>query len=92
MELGFDKMLLGVDDKARACEELFSSFGCSGAEAIFLGDDLQDLPGFEVCGLSFAPFDAHARVRSRATAVLGACGGSGVLREVADLVCSARRS
>ena len=66
--------------------------GCSGAEAIFLGDDIQDLPGFEVCGLSFAPFDAHARVRSRATAVLGACGGAGVLREVADLVCSARRS
>lgn len=91
-ELGFDTMLLGVDDKARACEELFSTFGCTGAEAIFLGDDLQDLPGFEVCGLSFAPFDAHARVRSRATTVLSACGGAGVLREVAELVCSARRS
>jgi 3-deoxy-D-manno-octulosonate 8-phosphate phosphatase (KDO 8-P phosphatase) len=90
-ELGFDAIVLGVDDKARAVDDLLARFAIAPAQAAFLGDDLQDLPAFERCGHAFAPADAAAPVRARATAaVLEARGGRGALRELADRLLSAR--
>jgi 3-deoxy-manno-octulosonate cytidylyltransferase (CMP-KDO synthetase) len=89
-ELGFDAILLDVQDKRAAVDELFSRFGVPAARAAFVGDDLPDLPAFEACAFGVAPADAAAPVRARASFVLEARGGAGALREVADRVLAAR--
>ena len=90
-ELGFDAVHLAVKDKRAVCNDLLQTFGVSAQQTAFIGDDLQDLPAFEVCAHRFAPCDGDARVRAQATVVLATRGGSGVLREAAELVLAAIR-
>ncbi len=91
-ELGLDGVLLGVGDKAKAVREYLSHTGLEAQEAVFVGDDRIDLPGFEACGEAFAPADAVEAVRSCATHVCRTEGGSGVLREVAEYLLARRTS
>ena len=89
-ELGFDAIELGIDDKRAACAGLLDRFGFARDEAVFIGDDTQDLPAFQACGHTFAPADAHGSVRAAATVVLDARGGCGAFREAAERVLAGR--
>ena len=51
-----------------------------------MGDDLLDLPVLARVGLSCAPADAVADVRSRVDWVSQARGGAGAARELIELV------
>lgn len=48
---------------------------------IYFGNDLNDLPVIRAAGLSFAPFDAHVKIKQVATHVLRTLGGCGFVRE-----------
>lgn len=48
---------------------------------IFFGNDLNDLPLVRRAGLSFAPADAHPKVKEVSTHVLNATGGNNFVRE-----------
>jgi len=50
---------------------------CSLAEAVAVGDWINDVPMFEVAGRSFAMASAPDAVRAKATDVLAAMAGSG---------------
>jgi 3-deoxy-D-manno-octulosonate 8-phosphate phosphatase (KDO 8-P phosphatase) len=58
-------------------------------EVAFIGDDINDLPVFEIAGLSVCPADTYGYIKDRTDLTTFAKGGEGVLREVADLVLAA---
>jgi hypothetical protein len=64
-------------NKGTALAELCRHAGCSLAEAVAVGDWINDVPMFEVAGRSFAMASAPDAVRAKATDVLAAIAGSG---------------
>jgi 3-deoxy-D-manno-octulosonate 8-phosphate phosphatase KdsC-like HAD superfamily phosphatase len=48
---------------------------------IYFGNDLNDLPVMQQAGLSFAPSDAHQKIKESSTRVLNSPGGHGFVRE-----------
>jgi Cof subfamily protein (haloacid dehalogenase superfamily) len=63
--------------KGTALAELCRHAGCTLADAVAVGDWLNDIPMFEVAGRSFAMASAPDAVRAKATDALAAEAGSG---------------
>jgi len=63
--------------KGTALAELCRSAGCSLAEAVAVGDWVNDIPMFEVAGRSFAMGDSPDAVRAKATDALATPMGRG---------------
>ena len=56
------------------------------AGTLYFGNDLNDLPVMQKVGTSFAPSDAHPRIKEVATQVLMTGGGQGFVREGIELI------
>jgi 3-deoxy-D-manno-octulosonate 8-phosphate phosphatase (KDO 8-P phosphatase) len=89
-ELKVDFCHQGILDKASTFEKLVGHYKFKTREVAFIGDDINDLCVFEKAGLSVCPADTFSYIKSQVDLVTYAKGGQGVLREVADLVLSAR--
>lgn len=89
-ELALDLVLAGHHDKAAAFQEFLGRHAVTPEAVAYAGDDLQDLAVMRRCGLALAPADADPEVRRQAHVVLGAPGGRGVVRELAELILRAR--
>lgn len=89
-ELKVDFCHQGIVDKAMVFEKLMNHYKLKTKEAIFIGDDINDLPVFRSCGFSVCPADALDYIKERADLVTSAKGGQGVFREVADLVLASK--
>ena len=89
-DLAIDHVFLGCDDKAAAWDELLARTGLPSTEAAFVGDDLIDLALLARAGFAVAVANAHPAVQRRAHYVTRQRGGAGAVREVADLLLSAR--
>jgi Cof subfamily protein (haloacid dehalogenase superfamily) len=63
--------------KGTALADLCDRAGCTLAEAVAVGDWVNDVPMFEVAGRSFAMGSSPAAVCAKATDVLGRTAGSG---------------
>jgi 3-deoxy-D-manno-octulosonate 8-phosphate phosphatase (KDO 8-P phosphatase) len=74
----------GCKDKAAALREFALRHGVGLDEVCFIGDDLNDLPAFELCGLAVAPADAQPAALAKAALVTTRPGGHGSVREVVD--------
>ncbi|MGZ6316499.1 MAG: cytidylyltransferase domain-containing protein [Anaerolineales bacterium] len=72
--------------KGDALKNLLSRKGVEPANVIFMGNDVNDLPCFEIAGWSVAVADAYPAVLRAADYVLQAAGGHGAPRELFDLV------
>ena len=57
---------------------------------LHVGDDILDLPLFDLVGFSAAPADGIKSVKEKADYVTSLKGGHGALREVIDLVLTAQ--
>jgi 3-deoxy-D-manno-octulosonate 8-phosphate phosphatase (KDO 8-P phosphatase) len=75
-ELGLPIVVQGTADKLGAYEAILREHGLEDRDAAYMGDDVQDLPVLARAGLSAAPADAVAEVRSRVDWVSAAPGGS----------------
>lgn len=82
----------GVDDKAGLFRRLLAERGFAPEEVIYVGNDLNDLPVFELAGWAVAVADAHPRVRRAADYVLSLPGGHGAVRELCDLILERQKS
>ncbi|MGH8397723.1 MAG: 3-deoxy-manno-octulosonate-8-phosphatase KdsC [Gammaproteobacteria bacterium] len=91
-ELGITHVFQGNDDKRPILEILLQKLRLDPQQVACVGDDLADLPIMEVAGLPIAVADAHPEVRARAQFVTQARGGEGAVREVCDLILTARNS
>lgn len=80
----------GVDDKLAAYEAILVDQRLADDEVAFMGDDLLDLPVLARVGLSCAPADAVADVRTRVHWVSAHGGGAGAVRELVEHVLQAQ--
>lgn len=80
----------GVADKAAELGLILAEVGAGPDEVCYVGDDVNDLSVMRIVGLSVAPADAEPAVLAEAMAVTRRVGGSGVLREVVELILGAQ--
>jgi 3-deoxy-D-manno-octulosonate 8-phosphate phosphatase (KDO 8-P phosphatase) len=90
-ELRFAAIKLGRFDKSAALQEILKELGCAAAEALYMGDDLVDLPALYQVGLPVTVPAAPAEVKEHCRYVTALPGGQGAVREVVDLVLKCRR-
>ncbi len=79
-------VVLGRMDKQSALNELFASTGLSAECAVYMGDDITDIPAMRMVGLSVAVADAADEVLKVADWVTQRPGGHGAVREVCDAI------
>ncbi|GAA8146701.1 HAD family hydrolase [Helicobacter pylori] len=82
--LGVQFVFMGVENKSVVVERLKKDLQLSAQEIACVGDDYNDLGMFKACTWSFAPFDAHPLLKSKAYKVLQNSGGKGAVREAID--------
>lgn len=83
----------GVDvrDKGKILKKLLAKKKVDPAKVIYIGNDINDLPCFEVVGWAVAVADAYPEVLQAADHVLTHTGGHGAIRELCDMVLSGAR-
>lgn len=89
-KLRLDEVHVGARDKLAVVEEICARRELSLDEVAYVGDDLFDVPVLEKVGLACTVSDGMACAREAAHVITNAAGGRGALREVAEMVVSAR--
>jgi 3-deoxy-D-manno-octulosonate 8-phosphate phosphatase (KDO 8-P phosphatase) len=91
-ELGIRHVRQGVADKGAELDALLGELGIAADETACVGDDTPDAPLLQRAGLAVGVADAHPALLAAAHWVTQAKGGRGAVREVCDLLLSARAS
>jgi N-acylneuraminate cytidylyltransferase len=79
---------MGLDEKGEALKKYLAEKKIDASQVVYLGNDFNDLPCYEIAGWSVAVADAYPEVLRAADYVLKTNGGFGALRELCDLVLS----
>jgi 3-deoxy-D-manno-octulosonate 8-phosphate phosphatase (KDO 8-P phosphatase) len=80
----------GHIEKIPLLEQILKESQTSPRQIAYVGDDLTDVVIMRRVGLSFATANARPEVKRAANVVTDACGGSGALREAAEVLLKAR--
>ena len=82
------KAYTGVSSKKEFMDRLFISkkldTETGWARTIYVGNDLNDFECINLAGASFAPIDAHPKIKEIASKVFDSRGGNGFVREVLE--------
>lgn len=89
-ELKIDFCHQGIMDKAMVFDKLIKHYKLKPKEVAYIGDDINDLPVFRLAGFTVCPNDTYDYLKEQVDLVTSAKGGNGVLREVGDLVLTAK--
>ncbi|MEU5541051.1 acylneuraminate cytidylyltransferase [Streptomyces sioyaensis] len=76
-------VLHGIDRKDLALKQWCEEAGIAPERVLYVGNDVNDLPCFDLVGWPVAVAGAHDVVRGVARAVTATPGGSGAIREIA---------
>ena len=76
-------VLHGIDRKDLALKQWCEETGIAPERVLYVGNDVNDLPCFDLVGWPVAVAGAHDVVRGAARAVTATPGGSGAIREIA---------
>ena len=79
---------VGIHEKGRVMREVLQRKNVQAENVIYIGNDRNDLPCFEIAGWSVAVADAYPEVIRAADHLLTKAGGHGALRELCDLILS----
>lgn len=90
-KLKFDKIFLGVNNKADILKKICAEYSVSLSETAYIGDDINDLECIQICGLSACPADADKKVMECADYVCTHNGGCGAVREFAEYILDKRK-
>ncbi|MEP0806678.1 MAG: acylneuraminate cytidylyltransferase [Chloroflexota bacterium] len=77
---------IGLQDKGRVMREVLERKKVKAENVVYVGNDLNDLPCFEVAGWAVAVADAYPEVIRAADYVLNRPGGHGAVRELCDII------
>ena len=80
---------LGLQAKGQALMRLLEERNIDAAHVVYVGNDVNDLPCFELVGWSVAVADAYPEVLRAADFVLSKPGGGGAVRELSELLLNA---
>jgi YrbI family 3-deoxy-D-manno-octulosonate 8-phosphate phosphatase len=77
---------VGLQDKGRVMREVLEKKNVKAENVVYVGNDLNDLPCFEVAGWSVAVADAFPEIIRKADYVLSKPGGHGAVRELCEII------
>jgi N-acylneuraminate cytidylyltransferase len=77
---------VGINDKGGTMRKVLEQKDINSEEVVYIGNDWNDLPCFEIAGWGVAVADAYPEVLRAADYVLSKPGGHGALRELCELV------
>jgi YrbI family 3-deoxy-D-manno-octulosonate 8-phosphate phosphatase len=79
---------VGVHEKGAVLKEWIAGRKIDPAQVVYVGNDINDLPCFDLAGWAVAVADALPEVIRSADLVLSKPGGHGAVRELIDLILS----
>lgn len=85
-KLGIREVHFAIKDKQAFIRQWMEERQLAPETVLFMGDDIPDLPVFDVVGLSACPADAVSEILHKAIFVSGYPGGRGCVREVIEKV------
>jgi len=77
---------VGLREKGRVLREILEKKNIKAENVVYVGNDLNDLPSFEVAGWAVAVADAFPEVIRKADYVLSKPGGYGAVRELCEII------
>ena len=83
-------VIMNSSYKATAWHGLIDGLGIAPEACAHIGDDLPDIPVFTACGLAATVPHAPASVRVHAHYVTAREGGTGAVRELAEMILAAQ--
>ncbi len=89
-QVGMTWIFQGHIEKIPILEQILTDAKISPEEVAYVGDDLTDVVIMRRVGLSFATANARPEVKRSAKVITTAVGGSGAVREVIELLLTAR--
>ena len=90
--LGVDYVQLECEDKLASIVEICDSLGIDLNQVGHVGDDLNDLPVLAAVGCPMSVADATTEAISAAVYVTKKKGGDGAVREICDLIVTAKNA
>jgi YrbI family 3-deoxy-D-manno-octulosonate 8-phosphate phosphatase len=81
----------GILDKLPVVKDLLARHHLTPAQACYIGDDVGDLEAMRHIGFPVAVADALPPIKKIAKYITKKKGGEGAVREICDLILSARR-
>lgn len=85
-------IFVGCHDKPAAVREFAALHNLELKEVCFIGDDLLDAAAMKIVGVGVAPANAQTVARQAAHVIATRDGGTGVAREIIELILSHRHS
>jgi 3-deoxy-D-manno-octulosonate 8-phosphate phosphatase (KDO 8-P phosphatase) len=89
-ELEIDALEMHVDSKSAALTKLQERFAIPVDDTIAMGDDFPDFGLRARAALFVAPSNARAEIKAQSDLVLSRGGGDGAVRELCEILLSAR--
>jgi 3-deoxy-D-manno-octulosonate 8-phosphate phosphatase (KDO 8-P phosphatase) len=90
-QLGITLIHQGVSSKISTYDQIVGDMVLTDDEVAYMGDDIVDLAVLGRVGLSAAPANAVAEVRSRVDFVSSFPGGDGAVRELVEMILRAKK-
>ncbi len=76
----------GCGDKGEFLAQFMRDQNIDPSQAIFVGNDVNDLAAMKLVGFPVCPADAHPEVQIMVSLILTIKGGAGCVREICDLL------
>jgi len=83
-------VIQGVNDKKIEVEKISHVLNIKLSEIAFLGNDINDIPAFEIVGFPIAVADCYLEVEPYVNYKTKSKGGEGAVREICDLIYFAK--
>lgn len=85
-ELKVDYLVQNCKDKVTYLKQFMKEKRITAEELGYLGDDLNDLPGMQLCGFVGCPADACAEIKDYADYIATVNGGAGAVRDIIQYI------
>jgi len=79
-------VIQGVDDKKAAILKLSKDLAIPLKNIAFIGNDINDIPAFDVVGFPIGVSDSFEEINSKVVLKTKKNGGEGAVREICDLI------
>jgi 3-deoxy-D-manno-octulosonate 8-phosphate phosphatase (KDO 8-P phosphatase) len=88
--LGITDIFIGISDKLSCLNEYLTLNEIDTNEALYMGDDIPDIPVLLKCGLKTCPQDAAVDVKAIVDYISPIAGGKGCVRDVIEKILRAK--